>query len=134
PRREELDLADAARPELDLIGEFPLRHLFADLRVQLAHRRERTVIEIFAVHERAHDRGERAVFTAGPERARLDPGVAFPFPALRHEIFLQRVEARGERPGVSPGAKAPVAAENGAVSGARVVPAGERAAPWRAAL
>src|SRR6266513_4586864 len=38
--RDELDLADAARPELDLIGELPARHLLADLRVQLAHRRE----------------------------------------------------------------------------------------------
>src|SRR5205814_8557697 len=88
---------------------------FADLRVQLAHRRERTVIEIFAVHERTHDRGERTVLAAGPERSRLDPGVALPFPALRHEIFLQRVEARGDRPGVPPGAKAHVDPENEAV-------------------
>ena len=36
---DELDLADAARAELDLIGELAARHLGADLRVELAHRR-----------------------------------------------------------------------------------------------
>ena len=125
--RDEFDLADATRAELDLIGQLPPRHFLADLRVQLAHRRESPVIEILPVHERAHDRRERFVLTAGPERARLDPGVALPFPAMRDEIFLERVETRGERPGVSPGAKAHVDAENEAVRGA-LIERGDQAA------
>src|SRR5205814_9583916 len=125
--RDELDLADAARPELDLIGKLPLRHLLTDLRVQLAHRRERAVIEIFAVYERAHDRGERRVFAIRRERTRLDPGVALPLPALRYEIFLERIEARDERAGVAPGAKAHVDPEDEAVRGA-LVERGDQAA------
>ena len=42
--RDEFDLADASRSELDLIGELPPRHFLADLRVQLAHRPERSVL------------------------------------------------------------------------------------------
>src|SRR5439155_19240188 len=92
-----------------------------------AHRRERAIVEVFAVHERAHDRCERPVFAIGPERARLDPSVAFPLPALRDEILLERVEARGERAGVAPGAKAHVDAEDEAVRGA-VAERGDQAA------
>ena len=127
--RDEFDLADAPRPELDLIGELPARHFLADLRVQLAHRRERAIVEVFAVHERAHDGRKRFVFAA--ERARLDPGVALPLPALRDEIFLERVEARGERSRFAPGAKAHVDPENEAVRRALVERGDQAAAETR---
>jgi len=69
--RDELDLADASRPELDLIGELPARHFLADLRVQLAQsprtRRSRGICG----NERAHDRGERVVLTIGPSARAL---------------------------------------------------------------
>ncbi len=102
--------------------------------MQLAHRRERAVVEVFAVYERTHDRGKRRVPALGPERARLDPGVALPLPALRDEIFLERVEAHRERPRFAPGAKAHVDAENEAVRGALAERGDQTAAETREEL
>jgi hypothetical protein len=87
------------------------------LRVQLAHRGERAVVEVFAVDERAHDRGERAVPALGPERARLDPRVALPLASLGDEIILQHAEAHGERPVGAQRAQAHIDAEHIAVGG-----------------
>src|SRR5882672_9578607 len=50
--------------------------------------------------------------------ARLDPGIALPLAAVRHEILLQRIEARRQRATVAPGTQAHVDAEHEAVLGA----------------
>ena len=53
--RDELDLADAAGAELDVVGELAPRHLAAHLGVQAAHRREGAVVEVLAEDEGPDD-------------------------------------------------------------------------------
>ena len=98
--RDELDLADAAGAELDVVGELAPRHLGADLRVQVRAPRRCAVVEILPEHERPDDPLEavgHARIAAGDD-ARLDPRVALPLAALGDEVLLERVEARRERP------------------------------------
>src|SRR5690606_34845583 len=52
---DELDLADAAGADLDVVGAVAARDLAADLRVQVAHRVEGAVVEVLAEHEGAGD-------------------------------------------------------------------------------
>jgi hypothetical protein len=52
---DELDLADAAGAELDVLGELAPGDVAAHLRVQRAQRAERAVVEVLAEHERPHD-------------------------------------------------------------------------------
>ena len=52
---DELDLADAARAELDVVGAVAAGDFAADLRVQLAHGVDRAEVEVLAEHERAGD-------------------------------------------------------------------------------
>jgi hypothetical protein len=115
--RDEFDLADPARTELDVAGQVAACDLLPDLRVELAHRVDRAVVEVLTVHERMRDLGElRAHARIAPrDDARLDPGVALPFAALRDEVLLERLEAGSERPGIAPRAQPHVDAEDLAV-------------------
>src|SRR5690606_18361989 len=54
--RHKLDLAYAARAELDVVGHVLAFDLAAYLRVQLAHGVDGAVIEVLAEHEGAADR------------------------------------------------------------------------------
>ena len=53
--RHELDLANPAAPELDVVGHVLARHLAANLRVQVAHRVDGAEIEVLAEDEGAGD-------------------------------------------------------------------------------
>ena len=117
---DELDLADAAGTELDVVGHVLARHLAADLRMQVAHRVDGAEIEVLAEDEGAGDLlhqpdplGLQVV--ALVHDARLDPGVAFPFAALRDEVVFQRIERADQRPGVAVRPQAHVDAEDLAV-------------------
>ncbi len=114
--RNEFDFADAAGPELDVVGDVAALHLLSDLPVEIAQRRNRVVIEVSAVDERAHQLHEFRFVVPG-DRARLDPGVAFPFPSLGDEVVFQRVEADGERSAVPVRPQAHVNAEHVPVGG-----------------
>ena len=48
---DELDLADAAVAELDVVGELAALHLALDQRLHLAQRLEHAEIEVAAIHE-----------------------------------------------------------------------------------
>jgi hypothetical protein len=122
----ELDLADAAGAELDVIGHVLARDFAADLRVQVAHGVDGAEVEVLAEDEGARNLAQRlhpladcrAVgIRAGVHDARLDPGVAFPFAALGDEVVFQRVERADQRPGVAVRAQAHVDAEHLAVGG-----------------
>ena len=65
----ELDFADAARPQLDVVLHVAPVHFAADLRVQAAHRGKGAEIEIFAEHEWPQDGGQFLVLAAGERRA-----------------------------------------------------------------
>ena len=113
---DELDLANAARADLDVVGAVAATDFATDLRVQVAHGVEGAVIEILAKHE-----GTRDLLQLGEafavERPRLDPGVAFPLTPLGDEVVLQRVEGAYQRPGVPVRTQAHVDAEYLAVFG-----------------
>ena len=113
---DELDFADAAGTELDVRRELAPRDFAPHLGVQPPHRRERPEIEVLAVDERPHDPLQLLVPASG-DGARLDPGIALPFAPLRDEIGLERVVARGERPGLAVGPQAHVDAERKALAG-----------------
>jgi hypothetical protein len=49
---DELDLADAARAELEVIGQILARHLGIDQRLHLAQAGKRGVVKIFAIDKR----------------------------------------------------------------------------------
>ena len=56
---DELDLADPARPELDVLGELAALDVAPDFGVQRAHRRQRGVVEVLAKYEGPYDGLER---------------------------------------------------------------------------
>ncbi len=113
---DELDFADAAGAELDVVGHIAAGDFLADLRMQLTHRVDGAEIEILAEHERAGDRGQFIVALAG-HRSRLDPGVALPLAPLGDEIVLQHVEAGHQRSRVAVRSQPHVYAEHLAVAG-----------------
>ncbi len=92
----ELDLADAARAQLDVARDVLAPLLLADLTVDAAQALVGVVVEIFPIDERRHQLVELVVALAG-ERSGLEPGVALPSAPLRHQILLQCGERAGER-------------------------------------
>ena len=55
---DELDLADAAVTELDVVGELAALHFALDQRLHLAQRFEHAEVEIAPIDERLHERCE----------------------------------------------------------------------------
>ncbi len=118
---DELDLADAARAQLDVVGHVLARHLAADLLVQLTHGAEHAEVDVFAEHER-HAQPFQFVDArrlAG-DRPALDPGVAFPFARLGIEVILQHGQAGHQWTGIAVGPQAHVDAEHVTVRGGLV--------------
>ena len=110
---DELDLADAAARQLDVVG--PLRpsgtapgRVFANLFVQHPQRIEYAVIEVAPEDEgqhRAAQCGRGAVLNCRQRRHHpaLEPGETFPFAALNLEVLFQRAERHHRRAGVAVG-------------------------------
>src|SRR6185503_11457862 len=96
---DELDLADTARAELDVLRQILAHHLVSDEALHLTQRVEHTVIEITAVDERRQDvvediRGE----LHARQQARLDVSIAFPIAAVLEQVRFERGEPDRERP------------------------------------
>ena len=120
--RHELDFPDTAGTELDVVGHVLARDLAADLRVQVAHRVDRTKVEVLAEDKRARDAFELGVplglqIGTRVHDACLDPRVAFPLAALRDQVVFERGDRADERPRVAVRPQAHVDAENLAVTG-----------------
>ena len=115
---DELDLADPARPELDVLGELAAGNVAPDFGVQRPHRRQRGVVEVLAENERPHDAIERGGGRGrAAEGARLEPGIALPFAPLRDQVVLQRIEVARQRSGIAIRPQAHVDAEHEAILG-----------------
>ena len=113
---DELDLANAAGAELDVVCHVAARHLATDLGVQIAHRVDRAEIEILAEHEGPRDRAQ--LFAArAMHHPCLDPCVALPLAPLGDEIVLKHLEAAHQRSGVSVRPQTHVDAEDLALLG-----------------
>ncbi len=94
---DELDFANPARSQLDVLGHVLARHFAANLRVQIAHGVDRPIVEVFAEDEGTTEGVQRVdpfrlQIDALVHHPRLDPGVTFPFAALGDEIVLERAE------------------------------------------
>ncbi len=94
---DEFDFADAAGSELDVVPHVAALDLAPDLVVQLAQRCECAVVKVAAEHERAHQVKQFLRAIAAYD-APLDPRIAFPLAALRHEVVFEHAEAARERP------------------------------------
>ncbi|MDZ7651107.1 MAG: hypothetical protein U5L03_00290 [Burkholderiaceae bacterium] len=133
--RDELDLADAAAAELDVVlvravaggaARALLLRLGADHLVQATQRGDRIEVEILAEHERRH-RGlvrlhlGRELRRAGEHRRRdhapLEPGEALPLAALPDQVLLQHGVRHHQRAGVAIGSQPQVDAEHEALRG-----------------
>src|SRR5690606_4313713 len=76
---DELNLADAARAELHVVGEVAPHDLALDLCLHAAQLLEAAVIEVAPVHDRPQQRQQpRAVLTLPRHRPRLDQRIALP--------------------------------------------------------
>ncbi|CFT95866.1 conserved hypothetical protein [Bordetella pertussis] len=127
---DELDLADAAIAQLDVVGavhavarQGAALPVLAYALAQGAQRRQGVEVEILAVDERhaqAFELARLGVRVAVGKRLRrhqpgLEPGVALPLAPLADEIVLQRVQAPGQRSGVAIGAQPQVGAKDLAI-------------------
>ena len=115
----ELDLADAARPQLDVRLVVAALALLADLPMDVAQAFVGIEVEVLAIDERRDHVIELAMACPG-QIPGLEPCVAFPGAALRDEVLLERGERRGQRPAVAIRAQAHVDAEHVTIGGAVV--------------
>ena len=123
----EFDFAYAAARQLDVVGAprvagAALGRMLADLAVQRAQRVEHAVVEIAAEHERQDHAAQRLDFgraqgVARCDHATLEPGKAFPFAALRLQVFLERGQRHRRRAGIAIGPQRQIDAEHKAMLG-----------------
>ena len=115
---QELDLADAARPSLDVVGEVLARDLGGDHRLHRAQAVERAIVEVAAVDEGLQHRQQaRSGGKVPGHRARLLPGIALPVAALALEVQLHRIERQRQPAGIAERAQAQVDPMAEAVAG-----------------
>ena len=116
---DELDFADAARTQFDVIEAVTPQYLQANLRVQFAHGFERAKIEVFAKYKRLGKLQQLGSCSAQSRRYNtcFYPCVTFPFTSLRHQILFQRSEAHGQSAAVAIGAQAHIHTEDIAIGG-----------------
>ncbi len=122
-----LNFSNPAIPQLDVV---PGLHAIAvqgaacpvltDALAQAAQGGQGIKVKILAIHKRGTQRfevmyiaGATAAFKGlGLDGARLDPGIAFPFPALIDQIVFQGLHAPGQRPRITVRAQAQVGAKH----------------------
>ena len=113
---DELDFADAARTELDVVRQVAPGHFIGDQRLHLAQRAKHAEIDIAAVDEGCQHLVEQfgAMAPAGDEPGLL-VGIALPIPAMPDQVVLQRRHAHRQRPAGTERPQARVHAERPAV-------------------
>ncbi len=111
----ELDLADAARADLDVVAPAAPARRLEDPPVQLAQRLEQSEVEVAPIDEGRHTLLEARV---GPrDDARFEPGVTLPGACVSDEVLLERGERGRERAAVAEGTQPHVHAEGLSVGG-----------------
>ena len=99
---QEFDFADAARAALDVVVQFAARHFGGDRGLHVAQAIERGEVQVAAIHERAQ--GLQPLFAGidvAGDRARLQPGIAFPVASLALEILVHAGEGQRDPPGIA---------------------------------
>ena len=116
---DELDFANATRPQLDVVGKIPALYLCSDQCMHLAKRFENSVVEIATVYERRNQVCVQLLGVGGPRcdshDARLNIGIALPATAMLYQVRLQRSETDDRRPAVAEGSQSGIDAEHEAI-------------------
>lgn len=103
---DELYLANAAGPQLDVAFQPLAAHLGGDHRLHLAQAVDDAEVDIAAKHEGAQHLGQlHRVLALGPQHPRLDHGVALPVAAVVLVVILHGGKRDGERSRVAKGAQ-----------------------------
>src|SRR5947207_11630087 len=89
--RDELDFADTAGPELDVVCVSAAAFLLANLPVDIAQSLVGIVVQIFSIDEGCDAARELVIVVTG-DGARLEPRIAFPRTSLRDQVVLERDE------------------------------------------
>ncbi len=113
--RGKFNFANAARTELDIVGQGAPRHFALNLCVQPAHRAVGVVIEIFAVYKWPHQRLQILLCTG--DDLGFNPRVAFPLAALGQQIVFKGVEAHHQRPRIAIRSQTHINAEHKTIGG-----------------
>ena len=118
---DELDLANAAGTELDVIGELAPLDLALDQRFHLPQALEHPVVQIAAIDERPH-RGSVnfGVALGRRDRACLDVCVTLPVAAVAWQVILEGGKTGNQRAAVPEGAQSQVDAQHEAVGRRRL--------------
>ncbi len=124
--RHELDFADSARPEFDVVAHGAAAAFGVDATLHLAQRLNRAEVEVTAEHERFQvvDEPPPRGHVAGTS-ARPYPGITFPVTTLFFVVALDRIEVQHQRTAVAVGPQAHVDPEDKPVDGDRVEHADE---------
>ncbi|MND62336.1 hypothetical protein D3C80_536180 [compost metagenome] len=118
---DELHLADAAGPQLDVALQPLAAHLGGDHRLHLAQAVDDAEVDVAAKHEGAQQLGEGlGVLALGPQHPRLDHGVALPVAAMVLVVVLHGGKGDGERPRLAEGAQPHVDSEHLTILGGLV--------------
>ncbi|MNJ34097.1 hypothetical protein D3C77_287960 [compost metagenome] len=118
---DELDFANAAGPQLDVVGHALAPHFLLDQLLHGAQRFDRGKVQVTPVNERSqHIQQLRAGHLVAGHYPRLDHRVAFPVAALVLVVLLQCIEAEHQGAGRAVGAQAHVDAEHKTIDGDRV--------------
>ena len=118
---DELDLANAAGAELDVLAHALAPHFLLNQQLHRAQRLDGGEIQVAAIDEGAQHLQQfcpRGLIAT--HHARLDHGVALPVTTLVLVVLLQRVEAEHQRAARAIWAQAHVGAEHEAVDGDRI--------------
>ena len=115
---QEFDLADAAGPALDVVGQFLARDLGGNRRLHRAQAVERAEVQVTSIDKRPQrvEEAQAGLDVAG-DRPRLLPGVALPVAAFVLEVLLHRRERPRHAAGIAVRAQAQVDAMAEAVGG-----------------
>lgn len=101
---DELHLANAPGPQLDVALQSLAAHLGGDHRLHLAQAVDDAEVDVAAEHEGAQQFGQgHGVFALGAQHPRLDHGVALPVAAVMLVVVLHGGEGDGERPRIAKG-------------------------------
>ena len=117
--RSEFDLADAAGPQLDVIGQVTSYHLAGDQTAHLTQRIEHAKIKVASINKRPqHIRLYRRKQSLTGQRPRFDIGIAFPVAARRLQVVFKRCKTADQRTAIAVRSQPQVNTEHKAVGGA----------------
>ena len=109
---DELDFADATRPELEIGCQILACDFGVDQRLHLAQAGKGGVIQVSAIDEGPQGFEQMlASRNVARDRSRLDPGVAFPVAALALVVPFHRGKRQGHASGVAEWSQAQIDAE-----------------------